>query len=402
MKRVLFVDDDSAVLDGLRVRLHGLRKRWELIFVESGARAITEIELRPFDAIVTDMRMPGMDGAQLLEIVAQRWPETIRIVLSGYAEDEQTVRLLPVAHQYLSKPCDPQLLENVIARCLALHELLTEPRLRSIVGRIRQLPALPRTYSRLRDAMSKPDVGTAEVARIIMADTAIAAKVLQVVNSAFFRRARAITKIETAVSHLGFVGIRNIALSVEVFSQSSGNSLLPGFDPERLQQQGQRVAAIAHALAARTPLADDAMLAGLLHNIGYWVMVKECPKDLQQAREFAREHNIAMHEAEREILGASYAEVGAYLLGIWGLPRAVVEAVAFQHRSEQVVQTHFDVLSALVVARSLASAAGPDAFGIPQPPLRMIDDTYLGPLNAPFDWLEARRRAEAVMGEEQP
>ena len=177
-----------------------MRKRWELVFVESGARAITEIELRPFDAIVTDMRMPSMDGVQLLDIVAGRWPGIIRIVLSGYAEDEQTARLLPVAHQYLSKPCDPQILENVIDRCLGLHELLQEPRLRSVVGRIRQLPALPRTYSRLRDIMSKPEAGVAEVAAIISADSVIAAKVLQVVNSAFFRRARAITKIETAVT----------------------------------------------------------------------------------------------------------------------------------------------------------------------------------------------------------
>ncbi len=400
MKRVLFVDDDAAVLDGLRVRLHGLRKRWELVFVESGARAVTEIEQRPFDAIVTDMRMPSMDGVQLLDIVAQRWPETIRIVLSGYAEDEQTARLLPVAHQYLSKPCDPQVLENVITRCLSLHEVLRDPRLRSLVGRIRQLPTLPRTYARLRDVMSRPDVGIAEVAATITADTAIAAKVLQVVNSAFFRRARAITKIETAVSHLGFVAIRNIALSVEVFSQWGSNPI-PGFDPERLQEQGQQVAAIAHALAHRTPLADDAMLAGLMHNIGYWVMVQECPRELQQARELARERGIAMHEAEREILGASYAEVGAYLLGIWGLPQAVVEAVAFQHRSEQVVQTNFDILSALVVAESLAFAGSADAFGMPRPSLRVIDDTYLGPLNAPFDWQEAQLRAGAAMGEQQ-
>jgi HD-like signal output (HDOD) protein len=399
LKRVLFIDDEAAVLDGLRARLHALRKRWELVFVESGARAITEIEQKPFDVVVTDMRMPVMDGVQLLETVAKRWPETIRIVLSGYAEDEQTARLLPVAHQYLSKPCDPQLLENVIERCLGLDAVLKEPRLRSVVGRIRQLPALPRTYARLREVMSKPDASIVEVARIITADTAIAAKLLQVVNSAFFRRARAITKIETAVSHLGFAGIRNIALSVEVFSQCTGNSMLPDFDAERLQQQAQQVAAIAHALAAKTPIADDALLAGLMHNIGYWVMVQQCPQELQHARRVACERNVPMAEAELEVIGASYAEVGAYLLGIWGLPQSVIEAVAFQQRSEVVAQTRFDVLSALVVAKSLAVGGGSDAFGLPQSPTRLIDDDYLKPLNAPFDWHEAQQRAAAAMGE---
>lgn len=138
-----------------------------------------------------------------------------------------------------------------------------------------------------------------------------------------------------------------------------------------------------------------------MHNIGYWILVQECPKELQQARDIARERSLAMHEAEREVIGASYAEVGAYLLGIWGLPRPVIEAVAFQHRSEQVAQTHFDVLSALVVAKSLAGAQGMDAFGVPNLPPRLIDDSYLGPLNAPFDWDEAQRRAAAAMGELQ-
>ena len=101
------------------------------------------MQTHPCDVIVTDMRMPAMDGAKLLEIVSGQWPEAIRIVLSGYAELEQTVRLVPFAHQYLSKPCQPQQLENVIERCLLLHELLNQPHLRAIVGRIRKLPSLP-------------------------------------------------------------------------------------------------------------------------------------------------------------------------------------------------------------------------------------------------------------------
>lgn len=215
------------------------------------------------------MHMPAMDGAQLLDIVHRRWPETIRIVLSGYGEDEHTKRLLTVAHQYLSKPCDAQQLEDVVHRCLQLHDLLTDSRLRSVVGRIRQLPALPRTYASLLNIMSNADVTSHEVARIVTTDAAIAAKVLQIVNSAFFRRARAITKIETAVAHLGFVAIRNIVMSVEVFSGWNAGMTL---DPELLQQHAQKVAVVAHALAQGTTVADDAFLAGLLHNLGHWIM----------------------------------------------------------------------------------------------------------------------------------
>jgi len=224
MKRILFVDDEPAVLDGLRARLRCLRSSWEMVFVESGARAIAEIEQRSVDVIVSDMRMPVMDGAQLLASVAERWPETVRIVLSGYSEEEKTARLLSVAHQHLSKPCDVLQLENAINRCFQLHELLREQRLRAIVGRIRQIPAMPRVYSKLRAAMGRDDVSVQEIAQIVCEDPAIAAKVLQVVNSSFFRIARRIARVDQAISYLGFAAIRNIVMSVEVFSQWQGKA----------------------------------------------------------------------------------------------------------------------------------------------------------------------------------
>ena len=399
MKRVLFVDDDTALLDGLRSRLHGMRSQWEMVFIESGARAIAEIELRPFDVIVTDMRMPVMDGAEFLSVVAERWPQIIRVVLSGYAQQDQTKRLLTLAHQYLSKPCDARLIENAISRSLQLHTVLQEPRLRAAVGRIRQLPAMPRTYSRLAEAMSGEDPSIKVITGLVAEDPAIAAKVLQIVNSSFFRLARQITKIEQAVSYLGFAAIRNIVLSVEIFSQWRNTKAPAGFQPDLLQAQAQRVAAVARNLAIKTPLEDDAMLVGLLHNIGYLVLVQECPAEIEQARQLSVERGIHMHEAEQEVLGTSQAQVGAYLLGIWGLPHPIIEAIAFQNTPRRVPQTQFDLLAALVTAKVLVSADTPGPFGVIETAVEEIDDTYLGPLNAPFDWAEAQRRAADSSGE---
>ena len=393
MKRVLFVDDDTALLDGLRSRLHGMRGQWDMVFIESGARALTEIELRPFDVIVTDMRMPVMDGAEFLSVVAERWPQIIRVVLSGYSEQDQNKRLLTVAHQYLSKPCDARLIENAISRSLQLHTLLQEPRLRAAVGRVRQLPAMPKTYSRLVEAMSGVDPSIKVITRLVGEDPAIAAKVLQIVNSSFFRLARQITKIEQAVSYLGFAAIRNIVLSVEVFSQWRNTKAPAGFKSDLLQAQSQRVAAVARTLAAKTVLEDDAMLVGLLHNIGYLVLIQECGAEIEQAWQLARERGIPMHEAEQEVLGTSQAQVGAYLLGLWGLPHPIIEAIAFQNSPRRVPQTEFDLLAMLVAAKALVSADTPTPFGVIETPVEDIDDTYLGPLKAPFDWAEAQRRA---------
>jgi len=400
MKRILFVDDDTAILDGLRLRMRGLRTRWEMVFVESGSRAITEMEMLPADVVVTDMRMPMMDGAQFLAEVRERWPEAVRIVLSGYAEDEQTSRLLTLAHQYLSKPEAGQL-EEVIDRCLRLHEVLHDENLRTIVGRIQRLPAVPAVYARLRAVMAQPDVSVQKIAAIIHEDPAIAAKVLQVANSAFFRLSRRVTRIDQAVGHLGFNAVRTLVLSAEVFSVWRRDTAPPGLEPERLQQRAQRVAGAARVLSAGMPIADDALLAGLFHNIGYWVLLQECPDELRRAHALARVESIPMHLAERKLIGTSHAEVGAYMLGLWGLPHAVVEAIAYQHRARDAKHKEFDVLAALVTAQHLTAdhtAAERADSAAPHADVTFGDD-YLQSLNAPISWTEARERVEQHSGD---
>jgi HD-like signal output (HDOD) protein len=400
MKRLLLVDDEQPALDALRHRLRRLNGKWVVEVAAGGAIALEQMQREPYDVVVSDMRMPEMDGAKLLETVRSRWPQTIRIILSGYGDLKQTIRLVPFAHQYLSKPCDPKQLEDVIERCLLLYELLHGSQLRAIVGHIRTLPSLPRIYSALQDIAKDDKVTVDEVARLIAADSAIAARVLQIVNSAFFRLARRITNIEQAVSYLGFNAIRNVAASVEIFTQwsSRGASHL---DPILLQAHVQSVAAAVSALTARTPIADDAMLAGLLHDIGYWVLAQECPADLNRAIERAATAQIPLHAAETEIMGASHAEVGAYLLGIWGLPYPVIEAVAHHHHPKRVAQTDFDVLAALAIAEALVTKKDADATGRVLPTDSCVDENYLTSVKAPFNLEEAERCvADTAVSEE--
>jgi putative nucleotidyltransferase with HDIG domain len=399
MKSILFVDDERPVLDGLRARLHALNSKWTMKFVESGALAIAEMREHPYDVIVTDMRMPMMSGASLLEHVSADWPQTIRIVLSGHSELEMATSLVPLAHQYLSKPCRPHQLENVIERCLLLQDLLNRPQLRSVVGRIRKLPSLPTIYAAFQSILSNQSVTVSEVAALVTADSALAARVLQIVNSAFFRLAKRISSVEQAVAYLGFKTIRNLALSAEVFSQWPGGTC-SGLDLGLLQLHAQGVAAAANALAANATFADDAMLAGLLHDIGYWVLAQECPDELGKAVALAISARIPLYAAELQIIGASHAEIGAYLLGIWGLPHSVVEAVAHHHQPERVSHSEFDVLPAVVSAHALLPTDDAMAFGRDVPPDPKIDASYLAGVNAPFDWNEAVRRvAESAFAE---
>jgi DNA-binding NtrC family response regulator len=183
VKSIVFVDDEPALLDGLRVRLYKHRHDWTMKFFANGAHAIAEFEKNRVDLIVSDVRMPGMGGGQLLSILKERWPATIRIILSGYADASQALRLASLAHQYVAKPCNAEEIENVIERCFLLQELLGSDSLRGIVGRIGRLPATPKVYARLQTALAAPDVTADDIGRIVNADAAIAGKVLQITNS---------------------------------------------------------------------------------------------------------------------------------------------------------------------------------------------------------------------------
>jgi HD-like signal output (HDOD) protein/ActR/RegA family two-component response regulator len=397
MKRVLFVDDEPQLLDGLRMRLRGLRHKWQMEFVTSGRLAIDTMEQQPpFDVIVCDQRMPEMDGATLLQTVLERWPHTIRIVLSGYAELEQTVRLVPVAHQYISKPCDTKHLENVIDRCISLHVLLQRPSLRAVVGRLGPLPPAPATYAQLQVAMASANTTIADIARLVSRDIVITAKLLQMVNSGFFRLPRRITTVEQAVGYLGLSTVRNLVVSAEVFSKWPSSEGARAVSLSMLQEHASRVAAVARVLVSDMPIANDTLLAALLHDIGYWVLTHQCARELAEAQALATLEGIPMDEAEQHVLGASQAEIGAYLLGIWGFPTAIVEAVAHHHAPGQVAQTGFDTLAALCIAHALAEPSEGAAFTGPAVTHREIESDYLDVVKAPFSWDEARGRASAL------
>ncbi len=398
MMRILFVDDDLRFLEALRVGLLPRDAAWSMTFVESGARAIQELERSPQDVLVADVRMPEMDGAQLLRTVRERWPDTIRIVLSGAADLEDVVRLLPIAHQYLSKPCLAKRLEEVIERSLDVKAILSNQSLRALMGGTNRLPAQPRVFSRLRVAMANERISAREVSRIIRADAMVTAKVLQIVNSAFFGPARRVTSIEQAVMYLGFPAVRNLAMCAEVFAHRPTNGSAAPLSLERLQQHANRVAAVVHALTAGTVWNDDAVLAALLHDIGYWVLLQECPQDLEKAVEMAIADRIPIHEAEKRVLGASHAEVGAYLLGLWGLPYPIVEAVARHHTPDGVRIGKFDVLAALAVAMALSGTDDSDVFLKTPPRSSGVEESYLEGLVAPFTWSQAEKRAVECLG----
>jgi putative nucleotidyltransferase with HDIG domain len=357
MRKILFVDDDPRVLGALEILLRRNRERWDMTFAVSGEAALDKLQAECFDVIVSDMRMPGIDGAALLSRVQEEYPQMLRIVLSAYSDLESVLRVVPVAHQFMTKPCEVPVLEDSIEKACSLQALIPDMAIRRKVGKIDRLPSSPQVYSALIRTLSEPDATTADVVRILKQDIAICAKLLQLANSSFFQLAQRITSVERAVIYLGFNMVKNLVLSVGLCQ--AAKSIPEGFSVDLLQRHSLATADLAARLLVPKEKREDAFMAGLLHDIGKLIFIQEYPEHLQRIRAAMRTDERPEFILEQEMAGVSHAEVGAYLLGLWGLPDAVVQAVAHHHMPHRKEENRFDVLSATYVANCLVNEHTP-------------------------------------------
>ncbi len=398
MKRLLFVDDEPRVLQGLKAGLYTRRKEWDMHFAEGGARAIELMREAHVDVLVTDLRMPGVDGTALVARARTDSPSTIRVVLSGYADAGQSHRLVSLAHRYLSKPCEPKQLEECIDRCLTTQALIESQELRIQLGAVGALPPLPSTFAALQSALEDPCIDLRKVSAIIERDPAVSAKVLQVCNSAFFRLPRRVASIQQAVNYLGLSTVRSMVLSAELFRP--GKPLSPLLDLGQMQRHSLGVAAIARDLAADAPWAEDAFLAGLLHDVGLLLLARQFKDQTQRALE-ATAAGMPLVEAEQRYVGVSHAAAGGYLLGLWGLPYEVVEAVANHEAPTRVVQSSFGVLSAVAIAQALLLRIKPRDVPVYEAGTPTLDDEYLRTMHSAHSWDSSVERATALLSGEE-
>lgn len=332
--RIMFVDDERGVLESIERSLFGMMDEWDMVFASSGDEALSAMETQQVDVVVSDMRMPGMSGADLLEHVKERYPKTIRFVLTGQLDEDTALRTVNSAHQYLSKPCDPAQLQDLIERALRLRALMDEKKLSELIGSLRNLPVLPRAYEELVEELGEPEPSIRKVSEIVQRDVAMCAKILHITNSAFFGLRCEVTDLAQAVSYLGLNTLKSLVLAHHAFSSDSASKLPEGISLEALSNHGIAVGACCRAIAGsrdRGVCPQEAFTAGILHDVGKIVLAANLPEEYERILESTEESRCALFETEREVLGTTHAEVGAYLLGIWGLPDLVVEAVAYHH-----------------------------------------------------------------------
>jgi HD-like signal output (HDOD) protein len=375
MKRVLFVDDEPRVLEGLRRMLRGLRQQWGMEFVPSGEEALQRLKVCPFDVIVSDMRMPGMDGAQLLEHVRQQSPATVRIVLSGHSDRDAVRKTAGVAHQFLAKPCDSEAIATTVTRACHLQDRLGDPWYRALVSRVASVASSRKAHAQLVAELESAEPSVERIGEVISRDVGTTAKLLQLVSSSFSGSSRAGSDPAHWTASLGIDTIRPLVLKDQAAHVLEADCTSDWI--ETLTAHSLQVAQCARRLTeSETTDATEmerAYLAGLLHDIGLFILAEHLPERFAEVWTAARSAKTSVWEIERAGSGVTHADIGGYLLALWGAPDAVVEAAAVHHEPSLSPATTFGVLTAVHVADALAEAADR---GVPVEPGR-IDMEHL-------------------------
>jgi HD-like signal output (HDOD) protein len=376
-RRILFVDDEPSILEGLRAALRPQRREWDASFALGGSAGLEEVRRNEFDVVITDMRMPVIDGAEVLRQVKDIQPRAVRFVLSGQTDTETAMRTVFTAHQFLAKPCDIDQLRALVRRACSLNELVCADELRALAGETSLLPAAPRSYMAISSALASPTCSLSTVAGIVERDPALCAKVLQVVNSAFFGLPRKISSVAQAASLLGTLTLKNLALAMESLAAAKRASQ----QLSTRQLLGYQTNALLGAMLGRRWFGadrrrgDEAFVAGMLRDMGHLLLA-------------VSPQRVPVPESD------AHAALSAYLLGLWGLPHAVLEPVAFHEHPERVEHDAVEVVDVVHLADRLAAEVAPSPFQPAPPP---PDLERLARLGATAEQIDELRRETKVM-----
>ena len=356
MKRILFVEDNEVLLQLYGILLADESDQWQTTVAPDGQTAMELLRRSAFDVVASDMQMPGMSGIELLTEVRKLYPQTSRIIISGVTDQAEAADSLNCTHLFIPKPFDVATLKATLARIGSLDAYLKDDKLRGLAGKMRALPSFPMLYLEIIREIESPKSSIQGIAKIVAKDPGITAKILQIANSAAFGLPEPVNDPVEAVQLLGMTTVRSLVLSAQVYS-SFHSARLKKFSANALWTHLMKCGDLARTIMRRerTSFAEseDAFTAGMLHDMGKLMLADSLPKEFEKALTLAEKEKIPLPEAELEIFGATHTGLAAYLFGLWGLPAAIVEAVAFHHTPEKSDLKKFSALTAVHVANAL-------------------------------------------------
>ena len=351
--RVLFVDDDPVLLENLQAAMADMAKDWDMVFLGTGQEGLAALAEAPFDVVVSDLWMPGMNGAEFLWEVQAR---CVRFILSSSSDRDLAVQLVERAHQFLAKPCRPDFLKTAIGRALNLGSKVHNERARELVARIGQLPAIPSLYLEINALLESNRATLENLGRVIGKDAAMTSMILKLANSAFFNLRATVSTITEALPYLGVDLLKSLVLAHGLFNQMAFFRT-PGFSIDHLWRHSLTVAGTAQRIAEAESVgslrAAECFTAGILHDVGILLLASRFPDEYQRVLATNLAEGSDLESAEHHVLGASHCEVGSYLLGLWGLPTPIVQAAAWHNHPRHHEGEGFTPTIAVHVANAL-------------------------------------------------
>ena len=351
-KHILFVDNEANVLQGLQGQLGSMRDEWEMVFVEGGQVALDYIASHRVDVLVSGIGMSKRDGAQLLKSVSKQHPGIISMELSGYSGNGGGE-----GASEPSQPHDPDVLISAIKRSLGIQTYLQAPALSDFVTGIPSLPGIPAVYKAFIDELSNPASTTDTVAATIEQDAALASSILSLANSAYFDLPAGVTGIPQAIEMLGLETMGSLIVFTSLFSTFSDKSEQTEW-VDHLGLRSMSIGSLARDIARLEGLAshdiDRACCAGMLLHIGTLILISSYPEGYVRIGEMIEKRGMSIVDAEQQQFSASHSDIGAYLLGLWGISHPVVEAVLYHHAPGTETSDTFSPASAVNAAQGLS------------------------------------------------
>lgn len=326
---------------------------WQIAYVASGAEALATLNRQPFDAVVTAVQLPDQTAPELMRAVMQQHPKAVRLVLAAAAEQPRVMECAAFTHQFLTRPCELEVFRVAIDRATDLEASMRRELVGRLVGRMDRLPSLPDLYVQLVDKMNQPECSIDEVGDLVARDISMTARILKLVNSAFFGLRHRVSSPHEAVNYLGLDTVKALVLSINAFAQFERLSL-GGVSLEALWNHSLMTAGCAKVIAefeeSDARQLDEIFVAGMLHDAGKLALAANFHAEYGEVVRTSGGNPSDVLAAEEVAFGATHAEVGGYLLGMWGLPGPVVDAVSWHHEPLRCSEQAFGPLACVHVA----------------------------------------------------
>ena len=330
-RRIVLVDDGTGA-DELGTGLRDLRSHWDVTRAESAGEALALCDQEPIDVVIVDMNAPPAGGLDLLHRIEARHPAALRLIRWAPSDRREVIPALRVVQQMIPRSCDAQVTANLIERLCGFRSFLVDDEIRSKLGVLHELPVRPAHYMRIRRKLDDPRTSVEAVAQLLQEDLALSSRVLQLANSPLLGTKQPLVTIHQAITHLGLNMLKSLILVEEIFTRAKESGLDRGFPYRGFYRHSLLTAQIARGIMVGRGSHEEAFVAGMLHDFGKLILQ-------------------ATGLSEEDVPSPA---AGGYVLGTWGVPPLIAEAVACHREPWRIRQAEFGVLGAVHLASLLA------------------------------------------------